>query len=230
MSNARRSMLQSLVALCLALTACNCGPMTPNPDGGMGRRNRRRTATTAPGAGGNDYRADSNTLTFMPGETTKTVTVAVNGDTFDEADETVLVNLTNAANATITDAQGSGTITDNDPLPALTINDVSVTEGSSLGGLSRTPINFTVTLTPASGRAVSVNWSTIAGTAMGGSDYVVANGSVTFSAGETTRTITVQGVADMTAEPNETFIVRLATPTSGTIADSDGQATLVNDD
>ena len=54
-------------------------------------------------------------LDFAAGETTKTVAVPVNGDLLDEANETFIVNLANATNATIGDGQGVGTITDDDP-------------------------------------------------------------------------------------------------------------------
>jgi uncharacterized repeat protein (TIGR01451 family)/CSLREA domain-containing protein len=61
-----------------------------------------------------DYTSTSGTLTFAPGETTKTISVPVKGDTLDEANEQFFVNLSNATNATISDAQGVGTITDDD--------------------------------------------------------------------------------------------------------------------
>ena len=55
----------------------------------------------------------------------------VNGDLLDEANETYFVNLTNPTNATIADGQGLGTITDDDPMPALSIGDVTVIEGDA---------------------------------------------------------------------------------------------------
>ncbi len=65
-------------------------------------------------AGDNDYTAASGTLTFAPGVTSQTVTVNILGDTIGEPDETFYLNLTNASNATISDNQGIGTITDDD--------------------------------------------------------------------------------------------------------------------
>jgi len=81
---------------------------------------------------GSDYVATSGTLTFNPGDTTKPITVVVNGDTTVEPNETFFVNLSNAVNATIADGQGVGTILNDDalPTPTLSINDVSVTEGN----------------------------------------------------------------------------------------------------
>src|SRR5690606_37058422 len=65
---------------------------------------------TAPG----DYTATNGTLTFAPGETTKTIAVPVVGDTAIEPNETFFVNLSNPTNATIADGQGIGTITNDD--------------------------------------------------------------------------------------------------------------------
>jgi uncharacterized repeat protein (TIGR01451 family) len=62
----------------------------------------------------NDYQAQSGTLTFLAGQTSQTIGVVVNGDTKPEPDETFLVNLTNSNNARITDAQGIGTIVNDD--------------------------------------------------------------------------------------------------------------------
>ena len=67
-----------------------------------------------------DYTATSGTLTFTPGQTTKTIDVAVQGDLLNEANETFTVTLTNPTNATIaTTPSRTGTITDNDPLPSV---------------------------------------------------------------------------------------------------------------
>ena len=70
------------------------------------------TATTSD----NDYQSDNGKLTFSPGDLTKTITLIVNGDQKFEADETVLVNLTTPVNAAVADAQGVGTILNDDNL------------------------------------------------------------------------------------------------------------------
>ncbi len=67
-----------------------------------------------------DYTAVSGTLTFAPGQTTRTVSVPVNGDTDFEGNETFFVNLTNANNAVVSDGQGQGTITNDDAAPTPT--------------------------------------------------------------------------------------------------------------
>jgi hypothetical protein len=173
-----------------------------------------------------DYQSTSGVLSFNPGVLTQTITVPINGDTLDELSETFFVNLSNAANGTIIDSQGQGTINDNDPAPSLSINDVSVTEGD--GGT--TPLIFTVTLSTASGQTVAVNYATADNTATAGIDYQSTSGTLTFNAGETSKTKSVLVNGDTTFEQNETFFVNLTTPTNAGITDAQGQGTITNDD
>ena len=175
---------------------------------------------------GSDYQSNSGTLTFAPGVTTQTITVAVNGDTLDEPNETFFVNLSNATNAVILDHQGQGTITDNDAPPTISINDTSVAEGDN----GTTNATFNVSLSAASGQQITVAYSTADGSATAGSDYQSTSGTLTFNAGQTTQTITVLVNGDTTFEPNETFVVNLNTPTNATISDNQGQGTITNDD
>ena len=124
----------------------------------------------------NDYQAISGLLTFAPNETSKPVTVVVNGDVIYEPNETFAVNLSNAVNATIGDNQGIATILNDDAQPpssSLTISDVTVTEGNS----GTTNAVFTVTLTPASSLTVTVNYATADGSATtANNDYQVISG------------------------------------------------------
>ena len=71
-----------------------------------------------------DYTATSGTLTISAGDTTGTIPITVLADTLDEANETVTMTLSSASNATISDATGTFTITDDDATPSLSINDV----------------------------------------------------------------------------------------------------------
>jgi len=173
-----------------------------------------------------DYQTSSGTLTFNPGDLTKTITVLINGDRLDEPGETFLVNLSNAANAVILDTQGQGTINDNDPPPSLSINDVSVAEGDG----SATNATFTVLLSTASGQTVTVNYATADNTATAGSDYQSTSGSLTFNPGETSKTIAVEINGDTMFEPSETFFVNLSSSTNASISDNQGKATITNDD
>ena len=87
--------------------------------------------TTAGTAGPADFSTASGTLTFAPGETSKTISVGILGDVIDEPDETYQVNLTTPGNATISRAAGTGTITDDDATPSLSVNDILVGEANS---------------------------------------------------------------------------------------------------
>ena len=78
-----------------------------------------------------DYTTTSGTLTFTPGQVVQTISVPVVGDPNDETNETYVVNLSGATNATIADTQGLGTIVNDDTPPSIAINDVSLTEGNS---------------------------------------------------------------------------------------------------
>jgi CSLREA domain-containing protein len=81
---------------------------------------------------GEDYQSNTGTLSFASADTTKTVTVHVNGDTTYERDETFSVNLTNAsAGAAITDNQGLGTITNDDAPPSTLV--VNTTDDDDFG-------------------------------------------------------------------------------------------------
>ncbi len=115
-----------------AFTVCLSGPA---PTGGVtfDIATANNTATA-----GSDYVARSLTGQTIPaGSSTYTFNVTVNGDTAFEAAETFFVNVSNVTNATVTDGQGLGTITNDDPdAPAVT--GVSPTGGTVLGGTSVT--------------------------------------------------------------------------------------------
>ncbi|WP_203073610.1 Calx-beta domain-containing protein [Falsiroseomonas ponticola] len=85
---------------------------------------------------GSDYAARSGTVSFQPGETSKTIRIAITGDTVVEADESFLLRLTNPVRAAYTDAEATGTIVNND-LPRITVADaVAVTEGDPFAGVA----------------------------------------------------------------------------------------------
>ena len=155
-------------------------------EGNSGTQNATFTVTLSPAASqtvtvsyatangtataGSDYTAASGTLTFAAGETSKTIAVAVTGDTTIEADETFTVTLSGASGAPISRAQGTGTIR-NDDFPALSINDVTVNEGNS----GTTNAVFTVSLSATSPQTITVNYATANGTATAGSDYAATS-------------------------------------------------------
>jgi hypothetical protein len=174
---------------------------------------------------GVDYTPVSGTLNFAPGVTEQIISFAVFGDTLNENNEIVSVQLSNPQNVTIFN-NGSVRILNDDPLPGLSINDVSATEGNS----GTSTLNFTVSLSPVSGRTVRVNYATANSTATATSDFVSTSGQLTFNAGETSKTVAVTINGDTTLEGDETFFVDLTTPVAASITRSRGTGTITNDD
>ncbi|HKQ51708.1 MAG TPA: Calx-beta domain-containing protein, partial [Pyrinomonadaceae bacterium] len=175
-----------------------------------------------------DYTAKGPaTLTFLPGETTKTIAVRIAGDTRDEPTETFKLQLFSPTGATVAVSAGTCTITDNDPPPRISINNVSVTEPDT-GTISAV---FTVKLSAVSEQTVTVKYATGGGTAAAGTDYTaLALTTLTFSPGQTTKTVTVQVKGDTVKEANETFFVNLSAPTNASFQDERGTGTITNDD
>jgi probable HAF family extracellular repeat protein len=175
-------------------------------------------------AAGSDYTAHSGTLTFAPGQTSATVTVAVHGDTNAEPNETFQVNLSQAVGAVIADGQATGAIVDDEP--RISITDVARQEGPS----GTTQFVFTVTLSAPSDAPVTVNFATANGMATAGSDYQARSGTLTFAPGETTKTITIVVLGDRRREANETFFVNLTNVVGALLVDGQGKGTILNDD
>lgn len=178
--------------------------------------------------GDDDYTSDSGTLTFTPGQTSKTVTISSTDDDVFEAAETFTVTLSNPSNATISDDEATGTITNDDARPLISIDDVVLAEEDA----GTTTFTFTITLTGDIGKDIEVNFITSAGTATPGSDFTPLAGSVTFSPGDTTKTLDIDVLGDATAESDETFFVSLSLATLGDaiLVDGTGLGTITNDD
>jgi predicted outer membrane repeat protein len=111
-------------------------------------------------------------------------------------------------------------------MPMLAIRDATVLEGNT----GTTNVVFVVSLSAASDQPVTVSYATANGTATAGSDYVAASGTLTIPAGQMTGTITVLVNGDRLAEPNETFVVNLSSPTSATVADGLGVGSIIDDE
>jgi hypothetical protein len=175
---------------------------------------------------GSDYQAATGTLTFAPGQTSKTVNVLVNGDRLAEPNETFFVNLSAATNATILDGRAVGTITDDEP--RISISDVTKTEGKKG---QTTQFTFTVTLSAAYDQPVTVSFKTTNGTAKSGEDYAAKTGTLTFAPGETTKSITITVNGDSKKEADETFYLDLFGNSSNSVLTKNrGIGTILNDD
>lgn len=176
---------------------------------------------------GSDFTAGSGTLTFAATEATKAVSVSTLQDTVYEGNETLFVNLSAATGgATISVAQGVGTIIDDDappPQPSFAISDVTVVEGGTLV--------FTVTKTGTGSGNYTVNYASADGTAVAASDYTAGNGTLTFASSDTSKTISIATIDDVAVEPSETLLVNLTSPSGGaTLSDGQGVGTITDND
>ncbi len=176
---------------------------------------------------GSDYTAASGTVTFSAGTTTQPIAIAVAGDLLDENDEQFFVNLSSASGATIADGQGLGTIVDDDSSPSLSVSDATATTEGDCG---TTDATFTVALSPASARTVTVAYATADGTTQAGLDYQAASGVLTFPAGTTSRNVTVPVLGDPIVEGDESYTLGIGQAVNAVIADGQGVGTIVDDD
>ena len=210
--------------------------------------------STSPGTAtpGQDYTPVNGTLTFAPGETTKTVVVPIIEDLVYEGNENFSINLSNPVNATVSDPIGVGTIVDDgggttppgvtptDDTPHVAkVSDATATEGS--------PLDFTVTLSNPSVTATDIHVTPVSGTATVGTDTgtslvsfdggqtftPIVGGVVTVPPGVDTFIVRVPTVDDITTEPVETLQLQARAPAddtpttgTGTINDNDGPPTV----
>ncbi|HEX8198527.1 MAG TPA: Calx-beta domain-containing protein [Pyrinomonadaceae bacterium] len=176
-----------------------------------------------------DFSVTNGTLTFTPGQISKTFTVPIVNDTTDEPDETINLALSSpSANAILVNPSTAVlTITDNDNPPTVSIKNYSAQEGNS----GTTAFTFNVTLSEASGLPVSVKWKTLSGgTATPGSDYTAADGTLNFAPGETSKQITILVNGDAVSEPNEYFQVNIYQPVNVTLDDNLANGTIFDED
>ncbi len=114
------------------------------------------------------------------------------------------------------------------PKPSISIGNISAAEGNS----GSTTLSFPVTLSTASKQTISVAYATADGTATAPADYVQASGTLTFSSGQTAKSIAVSVVGDTAIEPDETLTATISSPVNATIATATGTGTgtISNDD
>lgn len=100
----------------------------------------------------------------------------------------------------------------------VSIGNVTVTEGNS--GTSKAV--FTVTRSNPSGPAMTINYATSDGTGVAGIDYRALRGTLQFSPGQASKTVTVYVVGDVIDEDDHTFLVTLSSATNATLATATG--------
>ncbi|HEY0601486.1 MAG TPA: Calx-beta domain-containing protein [Herpetosiphonaceae bacterium] len=168
---------------------------------------------------GSDYTATTGTVTFDPGQTTKTFEVPILDDLRGEGSEAFTLLLTTATNAEIS-GPSEATVTIGASDIVSFVGNVSVHENAGKATL-------TVRLNGPSSSTVTVDYATSDNTAKAGSDYTAISGTLTFDPGQTMKTFEVPILDDLLGEPNESFAVNLSNPTNaGFIATSIATVTI----
>ena len=189
-------------------------------------RYRTRAGTAAAGDDyDDDYESASQELRIVAGDTSATVLVPTMPDTLNEDNESLELVLSDPAGAVIVAGSASGTIIDDDPLPELRVSNTEASEGVGASAA------FTLSLGEASGRDVTVAYSTADLTADAGDDYIaVSDGEVVIAAGHRQATVDVALVDDDVAEDVETFRLVVSSAVNASRGDSVGVATVTDDD
>lgn len=186
----------------------------------------RVTAADGTAVAGADYRLTADTFSIPAGARSATISVAVIGDNADEPDETFLLNLASVSGANITDGQGTGRITDNDPLPVLSVGEANVVAIEGAGK----ELTFRVSLSEVSGRAVTVRFVTRDDTATAGSDYTAVNRQFTIPAGADSVAVSVPLLDDSVYEGSEQLTVTIVEAKSATIGTGRAVGTIDDDE
>ncbi len=183
---------------------------------------------------GQDYTATSGALTFASGETSKSFQIPITDDAVTEPDETFKVTLS-ASSLELLGAPATlvVTIQDHSTVPVIFQDDVSVIEGNT----GSTEALFTFRLSAATGRAVSVNYTTANIEATGGAscsnpgaDYETTSGTVSFPSGNTTFTVAVKICGDTSGEADERFQFNLSGASNAIIDSFPAFGTITDDD
>lgn len=183
---------------------------------------------------GNDFVPTSGTLTFLPGEDTKTFDVTLCDDGLFEPTESIVIalNTVSAPGVLSTPNTGRINITENDTVPSVEFSAATSSVGEGTGTKT-----FTVNRTGATENSFSVNFATANGTALSGScgsggDYVTNSGTLNFAGGDPNKTFNVTICDDGLFEGDETFSATLSDPTGGAVIGNQGTetATISEDD
>jgi hypothetical protein len=168
-----------------------------------------------------DYTPASGTLNFVAGQSSVIIPVATIDDAVIEQVETMTVTLSNPVGATIATATGTGTIKDNESTTIGMQSGPTVTEGGTM--------TFTVIRAGTLVSTSSVNFATVDGTALAGSDYTATSGTLNFAAGQSSKTISVPTINDAIHEPTETMTVTLSVPVGAALGGATSSTGAIND-
>ena len=172
---------------------------------------------------GSDYTATTGTGTIPAGSLATTISVPVTPETLYEQDETFSLSVYDPVNASLGDGEATGTITNDDGLPVITIADASITEGGNLV--------FTLNLSGPSSFATSGTVTTVSQTASA-ADFVAGTSNFSIPAGATTTTVTIPTTSDTLPESDETLRLVVSSIGGGvaTGVNNFGTGTILDDD
>lgn len=185
---------------------------------------------------GEDFVAATGTLTFVPGQSlVQTINVTAIDDATLESAESFSLQLSNPTTGTeILNNDATVTISDDEappPTPSLSLAPIAPARRNEADAV-QSPFQFQVTLSNAPTTAVTVDYTTVNGTAIAGEDFVATAGTLTFTpGGATTQTINVTSINDTIVEPDEAFSLQLSNASTGVnITTNTASATIANDD
>jgi hypothetical protein len=180
--------------------------------------------TTADGSAvaGTDYLAAAGTLNFAPGVTQQIVPITVLGAAGTTAAQSFSIQLASATNALIARATATGTITNTVVTPLLTVNNPTIFAPPA----GTNSVVFTLSLNAAANQPVTVRVATANLTAQAGIDYVPANQTVTFAAGQLQQTVSIGIIGSTNAGTSKTFALNLTVPGGLIITQNQGICTI----
>jgi len=178
-------------------------------------------STDGTATAGSDYTAVSQDVTFLPSDTSKTVSVSITDDSSIESSETVQLSLSSpTAPATLgTPSSATLTIIDNDRAFSLSSATYSVNEGDGTATITITRAGLTT-------GTDTVHFATANGTATAGSDYTAVSQDVSFGTGESSKTVSIPITDDSAVESSETVLLSLSSPSAPATLGSPSSATL----
>jgi hypothetical protein len=209
-----------------SLSPANLKVVRTDADAGTAKVDYAATNGTAEG-GGVDYTLEAGTLIFGPNEVAKTITIEITNDDVNEANETIVVTLSNPNGLELGIlTEHTYTIFDARPMVAFDTNSSSAAEDVNAAMIP-------VSLSYASGEIITVEYNVSGGTATGdGVDYNLPIGTLTFDPCQLTKNITIDVVDDVIneANPAESVVLALLNPTNATLGSRSHHTYVITDD
>ena len=193
-------------------------------------------ATVAGTAGSSDFTSASGSVTLSNKETSKSFVINVNDDSTSEGDEKFTIVLSNPGNGVSLGSPSTTTVTilDNETGGGTTVSNGGSNSSSPAAGTfnfqavgyavnENSTVTVTVQRTGGSQGTADVTYATSNGTGTAGSEFNGTSGTLSFAAGETTKTFTLTALNN-SAMGNKTFNVTLSNPTNGSVLGDSKQA------